>query len=124
LGFLGYADSDGRVVFLRDSLRVKPAPDAFGLDKLTELSRVDIAYAYSGVDGVAVNAMVAAGCAGIVSAGLGSGSVPRAFLDALREAQASGVCVVMASQSGHGRVMAKRPFTEKGFVVAERLGPQ
>ena len=124
LGFLGYADSDGKVVFLRSTVRVKPADNAFGLDKLTDLARVDIAHAYSGVDGVAVKAMVAAGCAGIVSAGLGSGSVPRAFVDALREAHASGVCVVMASQSGHGRVMAKRSFTEKGFVVADSLAPK
>ena len=124
LGFLGYADSDGKVVFLRDSLRAKPAAGALNLDKLTAFPRVDIAYAYSGVDGVAVRAMVDAGCAGIVSAGLGSGSVPRAFLDALREAHKSGVCIVMASHSGNGRVMAKRSFTEKGFVVADSLAPK
>jgi L-asparaginase len=59
-----------------------------------------------------------------VSAGLGSGSVPRAFLDALREAHKSGVCIVMASHSGNGRVMAKRSFTEKGFVVADSLAPK
>src|SRR5678815_3101066 len=124
LGFLGYADSDGKVVFLRDSLRAKPAAGALNLDKLTAFPRVDIAYAYSGVDGVAVRAMVDAGCAGIVSAGLGSGSVPRAFLDALREAHEGGVTVVMASHSGNGRVMAKRSFTEKGFVVADSLAPK
>ena len=124
LGFLGYADSDGKVVFLRDSLRAKPATGILNLDKLTAFPRVDIAYAYSGVDGVAVRAMVDAGCAGIVSAGLGSGSVPRAFLDAVREAHKSGVCIVMASHSGNGRVMAKRSFTEKGFVVADSLAPK
>ncbi len=124
LGFLGYADSDGKVVFLRNPLRAKPAAGALNLDKLTAFPRVDIAYAYSGVDGVAVKAMVAAGCAGIVSAGLGSGSVPRAFLDALREAHQSGVSIVMASHSGNGRVMAKRSFTEKGFVVADSLAPK
>jgi L-asparaginase len=49
---------------------------------------------------------------------------PRAFLDALREAHKSGVCIVMASHSGNGRVMAKRSFTEKGFVVADSLAPK
>ena len=53
-----------------------------------------------------------------------SGSAPRAFLDALREARESGACVVMASQSGNGRVMAKRAFLERGFAVADDLTPK
>ncbi len=45
------------------------------------LARVEIAYAYSGVDGVAIKALTGAGAQGIVGAGLGSGSAPRAFLE-------------------------------------------
>ena len=109
---------------LRAPTRSHTASSEFDVDSITALPRVDIAYAYSGVDGSAVKALVDAGCAGIVSAGLGSGSAPRAFLDALGEAQQRGVCIVMASQAGSGRVMAKRSFTEKGFVVADNLAPK
>jgi L-asparaginase type II len=124
LGFLGYADSDGKVAFLRAPVRAHTTASEFDVNRITALPRVDIAYAYAGVDGVAVKAMLDAGCAGIVSAGLGSGSVPRAFLDALRAAHERGVCIVMASQVGNGRVMAKRSFAEKGFVVADNLAPK
>jgi len=124
LGFLGYADSDGSVVFYRASSRAHTAATEFDVDTITALPRVDVAYAYSGVDGVAVNALVEAGCAGIVGAGLGSGSAPRAFLDALSAARERGVCVVMASQSGNGRVMAKRAFVGRGFAVADNLPPK
>ena len=124
LGFLGYADADGKVVFLRAPTRSHTASSEFDVDSITALPRVDIACAYSGVDGSAVKALVDTGCAGIVSAGLGSGSAPRAFLDALGEAQRRSVCIVMASQVGSGRVMAKRSFTEKGFVVADNLAPK
>ncbi len=124
LGFLGYADSDGKVVFLRAPVRAHTAASEFDIEKIAALARVDIAYAYSGVDGVSVKALVAAGCVGLVGTGLGSGSAPRAFLDALREARESGVCIVMSSQSGHGRVMAKRTFTERGFAVGDSLAPK
>ncbi len=124
LGFLGYADSDGKVAFLRNPLRAHTAASEFDVGRVDALARVDIAFAYSGVDGVAVNALAAAGCAGIVGAGLGSGSAPRAFLDALSAAQKGGVAIVMASQSGHGRVMAKRGFVERGFAVADSLPPR
>lgn len=124
LGFLGYADADGKVVFLRTSTRAHSAASEFAVDKIPALPRVDIAYAYSGVDGVAVKALVHARCSGIVSAGLGSGSAPRAFLDALGDARDRGVCIVIASQAGNGRVMAKRSFTEKGFLVADNLAPK
>lgn len=124
LGFLGYADSDGKIVFLRAPVRAHTAASEFDIGAIKDLPRVDIALAYAGADGAVVNALADAGAAGIVSAGLGSGSVPRAFMNALVEAQRRGVCVVIASNVGNGRVMAKRAFTEKGFVVADNLAPK
>ena len=124
LGFLGYADSDGQVVFYRNPLRAHTAATEFDPERLDRLPRVDIAYAYSGVDGVVVDALVRAGAAGLVGVGLGSGSAPRAFLNALQAARELGVVVVIASQSFNGRVMAKRGFIERGFVVADNLAPK
>lgn len=124
LGFLGYADSDGGVVFYRSPVRAHTVATEFDTDAFEELQRVDIAYAYSGVDGVAVEAFVRAGATGLVGVGLGSGSAPRAFLDALEAARKQGVVVVIASQSFNGRVMARRGFIERGFVVADNLAPK
>lgn len=124
LGFLGYADSDGKVAFYRSPTRSHTAETEFNPEKIDQLARVDIAYAYSGVDGVAIEAFVKAGCTGLVGAGLGSGSAPRPFHDALASAREQGVLVVIASQSFNGRVMAKRAFKERGFVVADNLPPK
>lgn len=121
LGVLGYADSDGDVVFYRSPSRAHTFASEFDADRLESLARVDIAHAYSGVDGVAVEALVNAGARGIVGAGLGSGSAPRAFLRALEAARDKGVTVVIGSQAFNGRVMAKRAFRERGFAVADNL---
>lgn len=124
LGFLGYADSDGGVAYYRSPTRAHTAMTEFDPEKIGQLARVDIAYAYSGVDGAAIKACVNAGCRGLVGAGLGSGSAPRAFHDALETARKDGVFVVIASQSFNGRVMAKRAFKERGFAVADNLSPK
>jgi L-asparaginase type II len=124
LGFLGYADSDGRVVFYRSSTRRHTYESDFDVDDIEALPRVDIAYAYSGVDGAAVEALVRAGAQGLVSAGLGSGGAPRAFLDALSGAVEGGIPVVVTSQAGSGRAMARRAAAERGFVFGDNLLPR
>ena len=121
LGVLGYADSDGQVVFYRAPLRAHTTQTEFDPDRLDALARVDLALAYSGADGVAIDALVQSGARGIVGVGLGSGSAPRAFLQALERACEREVSVVVASQSFNGRVMAKRAFVERGFAVADNL---
>ena len=121
LGVLGYADSDGGIVFYRAPVRRHTTATEFRADRLEALARVDLAYAYSGVDGTAIEAFVTSGARAIVGVGLGSGSAPRAFLQALEAACERGVAVVMASQSFNGRVMGKRAFVSRGFAVADNL---
>jgi L-asparaginase type II len=124
LGFLGYADSDGEVVFYRDTTRRHTHQTEFDIEGIKTLPRVDIAFAYSGVDGTAVAALAAAGCEGLIAAGLGSGGAPRAFLDALGKVVATGVPVVVTSQAGSGRAMARRAAAERGFLFADNLLPR
>jgi L-asparaginase type II len=124
LGFIGYADSDGQVVFYRSSTRRHTFESEFDVERINALPRVDIAYAYSGVDGVAVDALVSAGAQGLVSAGLGSGGAPRAFLDALSRAVKAGIPVVVTSQAGSGRAMARRAAAERGFLFGDNLLPR
>ena len=124
LGFLGYADSDGEIVFYRRPEKAHTEATEFDISNLESLPRVDIAMAYSGVDGTAIRALASAGCAGLVAAGMGSGGAPASFLDALEEVAASGTPVVVASHAGTGRTMARRTFTERGLVVADNLLPR
>lgn len=98
-GALGVADPE-RIVFHR-----LPARSAsFDLAGVTELPRVDIAYAYTGADGAAIDAFVAAGAKGIVIAGAGRGGVTGAQRQAVNRALAKGVVVVIGSRAGSGSV--------------------
>lgn len=121
MGYLGYADSHGEVVFFRDTTRAHTHQTEFDVAGVKALPRVDIAMAYPGVDGTAVAALAKAGCTGIVAAGLGSGGVPRVFADALSEVAEQGVPVVITGQSGRGRVMGRRALLERGFIPAGML---
>ena len=80
LGFLGYADSDDEVVCYRSPTKSHTLNSEFTVRENTELPRVDIAYAYAGVDGWAINAAVDAGIQGIIAAGLGSGGSPTGYI--------------------------------------------
>ena len=124
LGCLGYADSDEQVVFYRNPARTHTADSEFDVAEVEELPRVDIAYAYAGADGLVVNALAEAGVNGIVAAGLGGGSSSPEFMAALKEAQEKGIPVVIATQTGNGRVMRTRRFVEDGYIAADNLAPK
>jgi L-asparaginase len=124
LGLLGYSDVDGQVVFYREPIRKHTDASAFDATEITDLPRVDIGLAYAGCDRTAIDALAAAPCAGLVAAGLGSGGAPKAFVNALSDALAAGIPIVVSSQVGTGRVMARRAAYERGFVFADNLPPR
>ncbi len=123
-GQLGYADGDS-VEFYRKPLR-RAAPDTeFDVAGMAGLPRVDIVPAYAGADAALVQAAVAAGAAGIVSAGFPSGSPSPAQKVALSEAATAGVVVVQSSRAGSGRVIDdKVALRAAGFIGADTLTPQ
>ena len=122
-GVLGHADGDA-VVFYRKPLR-RTAPDTeFDIAGLAELPRVDIAYAYTGSDGEAVRAFIAAGARGIVSAGFAPGFPGAAEEELLREAVRQGITVVQSTRAGSGRTFAGKRAREAGFLIADNLNPQ
>jgi L-asparaginase len=123
LGMLGYADPDRIVIYRRPARRHAPDTE-FDVRGRHALPRVDIAYAYAGADGTAIDAFVAAGARAIVAAGLAPGVPTPAELQALLAARARGVVVVQASRAGSGRVIAKTVVRERGFVAADNLNPQ
>jgi L-asparaginase len=85
---------------------------------------VDIAASYAGSDGAAIRAFVAAGARAIVSASLPPGMTTPAETEALLEAQARGVLVVLSSRAGSGRVLPRASLRERGIVAADNLNPQ
>jgi L-asparaginase len=122
-GVLGHADGDA-IAFYRRPLRVGAPDAAFAIDKLDALPRVDIAYAYAGCDGTAVQAFVAAGARGIVSAGFAPGGTSPAETAALKAAADAGVVVVQCTRAGSGRVFRGTRHRENGFLTADNLNPQ
>jgi L-asparaginase len=124
LGMLGYADADGCVaIYRRPTRRHAPATE-FDVRGRRELPRVDIAWSYAGADGTAIEAFVAAGARGIVTASLAPGSNTTAELEALRAARARGVIIIQSTRAGSGRVLPRAVFREHGFVPADNLNPQ
>ena len=124
LGFLGYADSDHRVVFYRRPVRKHTADTPFAVDGGTRLPRVDIVHSYAGADGLLVEAVRAAGADGLVLAGFGAGTFPPAVIAAAADAAAGGMPVVLASRSSAGRVVMTPRKAEQGFIVSDNLMPQ
>ncbi len=124
LGCLGYADSDEQVVFYRSPGRRHTWQSEFDLSGINALPRVDIAYAYAGADGLVVDALAEAGAAGIVAAGLGGGASSPDFMLALKNARSKGIPVVVATQTGNGRVVRTRRFIEDRYIAADNLTPK
>lgn len=124
LGMLGYADGDA-VEFYRKPIR-RCAPDTeFELTGLETLPRVDIVPAYGGADAVLIEAAVAAGARGLVSAGFPSGSPSPAQKAALERVAAAGVVVVQSSRAGSGRVIPEtESLRRSGFIGSDTLTPQ
>jgi L-asparaginase len=124
VGLLGYADSDGQVVFYRHVVRKHTTATPFDVAGLQTLPRVDIVYAYGGADGLLIDAVREHGSAGVVLAGFGSGTFPPAFLESGVRAVNDGLPVVLASRSSSGRTVMTPKKAEAGFIVADDLLPQ
>ena len=120
-GALGQVDGDGVQIYRHP---VHRQAGGFDVAALAALPRVDIAYSYAGADGAAIDAFVAAGAAGIVSAGFAPGLTAPDELAALRRARASGVVVVQSSRVGSGRIAPRRSLRAEGFIGADNLTPQ
>jgi L-asparaginase len=121
-GALGHADGDG-VHLYRAPLRAHMPDTPFAALDLTTLPRVDIVYSYAGADRALVDAAVAAGARGIVSAGFAPGSPTPEQRTAFERAAKSGIVVVQCSRAT-GRVAPRRRLRESGIVAGGDLSPQ
>jgi L-asparaginase len=123
VGPLGYADADGRIDFYHRSQRLPSPSPAFPVGDLESLPRVDVVVSYVGADGVLIDAAVAAGARGMVSAGTGAGRPTPAEVEALNRAAAAGVVVCQATRAGGGRVSRSPEMRRRGVVAADNLVP-
>jgi L-asparaginase len=122
-GPLGWVDGDGRIVLAVRPARGTALRGAFAGVELGNLPRVDIVVSYQGADGALVDAAVAAGARGIVSAGTGAGYPTPREQAALEAAAAAGVAVVQATRVGGGRVPPVPKLRERGWLAAGDLSP-
>jgi L-asparaginase len=122
-GPLGWVDGDGRIVLSHVPRRGASLRGRFAGTDLRTLQRVDVVISYQGADGVLVDAAVAAGARGIVSAGTGAGYPTPGEVEALERASAAGVTVVQATRVGAGRVPPVGSLVARGWVAAEDLPP-
>jgi L-asparaginase len=122
-GPVGYADADGRIVLYHDDRRSTAEDAPFPIARLDSIPRVDVVVSYVGADGTLIDAAVAAGAGGIVSAGTGSGRPTPAEAEALSRASLCGVLVCQSSRVGSGRVARSPSMREKGVVAADNLRP-
>ena len=122
-GALGHVDGDG-VHFYRSPSRRHMPDSQFAASNLDTLPRVEIIYSYAGADGALVEAAVAAGARGIVSAGFAPGSPTPPQRTAFERAAKSGVVVVQCSRAASGRVAPRRRLRQSGIVAGDDLSPQ
>lgn len=118
VGPIGLADVDGAVLY-----HAPPPPALPRFDPSGGLPRVDVVVSYVGADGAQIEAAVAAGARGIISAGTGAGRPTPAEDQALTTAAERGVLVGQASRVGAGRVVSSPGLREKGFVTCADLPP-
>jgi L-asparaginase len=122
-GPLGWIDGDGRVVLDHLPARATSLRGAFAGVDLRHQPRVDVVVTYLGADGALIDAAVAAGARGIVSAGTGAGYPTPLEVEALERARAAGVTIVQATRVGAGRVPAIRSLIDRGWIAADDLQP-
>jgi L-asparaginase len=121
-GALGHVDGDG-VHFYRAPTRAHMPDTQFASLDLRALPRVEIIYSYAGADGALVDAAVATGARGIISAGFAPGSPTPEQRAAFERAGQSGIVVVQCSRAT-GRVAPRRRLRESGIVAGLDFSPQ
>ena len=122
-GCLGHADADA-IAWYRRPLRKLGRETEFDVRGLATLPRVDIVYCYAGADGAAVQAFIAAGADGLVSAGFAPSFVTPALAEAMTAAMAAGTPIAASTRAGSGRMFHTTRMREAGFLNADNLNPQ
>lgn len=114
VGPIGRVDGEHLFLFHRPARRLT-------IDAESVEPRVALVRLVAGSDGSLVRAAVAAGARGIVVEVFGRGNVPPAVMEAIREARARDVVVVLTTRTGGGRVEVGREARSLGVIGGEDL---
>jgi L-asparaginase len=123
LGPLGYADNDGRIVVYHRPARRHTTETEFDVADIDTLPRVDIVVSYLGADGVMIDAAVAAGAKGLISAGTGAGRPTPDEEAALVRASEAGTIIVQGTRVGSGRTVTSPGLRRRGWSASDNLQP-
>ncbi len=97
----------------------------FTIDKIFVLPKVYVIYGHLGADATFVNAAIANGAIGIVSAGVGKGYQTPEVTDALAKAANQGIVVVRCSRTCNGYINRDLKLDDQhGFIAGSSLSPQ
>jgi L-asparaginase len=121
-GILGQVDGPNVRYYRRSERRHMPDTE-FDVAALAAVPRVDIVLSYAGADGTAARAFVAAGARGLVQAAFAPGMSTGAEFEALREAVAAGIAVVLATRVGSGVAIDGERVRAGGVIGADNLSP-
>lgn len=122
-GPLGYV-IEGRPRYYREPSRAHTLVTPWSIDTLDTLPKVEIVYAYGGLEAQTLNA-IAAHSDGLIFAGTGNGNVAAHLIEPLRDAARRGVRVVRASRTGSGIVLRNgaQPDDDYGWLTVDDQVP-
>lgn len=111
--------------WFRHPYRKHSSESAFAGSDLSTLPRVDVIYITAGVSADLIDAAVANGARGLVTAGVGNGNMPAAALAALARAVEKGVVVVRSTRVTRGTVGRQVEVDDDalGTVASGELNP-
>nr|WP_307730340.1 asparaginase domain-containing protein [Alsobacter ponti] len=122
-GALGSVVDDFGVRYTGMARAPGASPLRFDLATVKVLPRVDVVSSYVGADGAMIDACVAAGASGLVTAAGGGGVTTALETEALGRAVAAGVIVCQASRVRGGLVRPTEERQDRGLVAAGNLSP-
>lgn len=122
-GPLGAVLPSGEVLMRRRPVRQRVLPHT-NLEKLQALPRVDIVLSYAGADRVMIDALIAAGCDGLISAGLAPGRAANGQAAAFAKAVKNNIVVVQSSRAAQVMVPPQTFLSRDGVLAGGDLSPQ
>ena len=123
VGPLGFVEADHSVVICHMPSRPHTLASEFDVSQLDELPRVDVVVSYVGADGTFIDAAIASGTKGVVSAGTGAGRPTPAEDAAIDRAVERGVIVCISTRVPGGRVVRSPVMRHRGLVAGGDLPP-
>jgi L-asparaginase len=123
-GLIGVVDY-GTATYFRGPYTKQSLSSEFSVAGVSALPRVDIIYMHEAADGGLIEAAIALGACGLVTAGVGNGNMAEAALNTLTSAAASGIVAVRSSRVPTGIVGRKVEIDDDalGLIASNELTP-